>query len=50
MSGIIQYLHYGRTNDESGVKLVTILSSIKCNKLIVELINTSLVQITYSFN
>ena len=39
-SGILQYLHNGRTNiqSESEIELVTVLTSIKCRKLIVELL------------
>ena len=39
-SGILQYLHNGRTNiqSESEIELVTVPTSIKCRKLIVELL------------
>ena len=41
MSGILQYLHKGRTNDESKseAELITIPSSIRYLKLTVELFN-----------
>ena len=43
VSGILQYLHNGRTNvqSESEKELVTNPPSIKCRKLIVELLDAS---------